>query len=157
MQTSYIQLVNTAFDGNLAGKNVNTLEDLAREVDNLALPSGDMTKAVYDTDNDGVVDAAETAGTATSAGTATLALDSNKLAGTTPTSAGLALLDDADAAAQRATLGLRSLATRNLAVLQRVMSESLTMEDGESLVIVRYLDIASFDLTMNGDSEIEIL
>lgn len=49
---------------------------------------GDMLKSTYDTDNDGVVD------------------DAEKLAGTTPTAAGLALLDDADAAAQRATLGL---------------------------------------------------
>lgn len=47
-----------------------------------------MAKSVYDTDNDGIVDNAEA------------------LAGTTPTAAGLALLDDIDAAAQRATLGL---------------------------------------------------
>ena len=59
---------------------------------------GDMYKATYDADNDGKVDAAE---------------DSDKLAGTTPTSAGLALLDDADAAAQRTTLGLGEAATKN--------------------------------------------
>lgn len=59
---------------------------------------GDMYKATYDTDNDGTVDAAE---------------DSAKLAGTTPTAAGLALLDDADAAAQRTTLGLGNAATKN--------------------------------------------
>ena len=56
--------------------------------------SGDMAKATYDTDNDGVVDAAE------------LAQDSTKVAGTTPSTAGLTLLSDANAAAQRTTLGL---------------------------------------------------
>lgn len=60
-----------------------------------ALPS-DMLKSVYDTDDDGIVD------------------NSEKLAGTTPTAAGLALLDDANAAAQRTTLGLGNSATRDV-------------------------------------------
>ncbi len=41
------------------------------------------------------------------------AKDSFKLAGTTPTTAGLDLLDDADAAAQRMTLGLGTIATQD--------------------------------------------
>lgn len=41
------------------------------------------------------------------------AADSAKLAGVTPTAAGLALLDDANAAAQRVTLGLGTAATAN--------------------------------------------
>jgi hypothetical protein len=57
--------------------------------------AGDMTKAVYDPDDDGKVSAAVSADT---------------LAGTTPSVAGLALLDDADAAAQRTTLGLGTAA-----------------------------------------------
>jgi hypothetical protein len=39
--------------------------------------------------------------------------DSKKLAGVTPTAAGLSLLDDANAAAQRTTLGLGSIATQD--------------------------------------------
>lgn len=58
--------------------------------------SGDMLKATYDTDDDGSVNNAEA------------------LAGTTPTAAGLALLDDADASAQRTTLGLGGAAVLNV-------------------------------------------
>lgn len=42
------------------------------------------------------------------------AADSAKLAGVTPTAAGLALLGDADAAAQRTTMGLGDSATKNV-------------------------------------------
>lgn len=56
--------------------------------------SGDMLKSVYDPDDDGKVSAAENADT---------------LAGTTPTAAGLTLLAGANAAAQLAVLGGRSL------------------------------------------------
>lgn len=58
--------------------------------------SGDMLKSTYDADNDGKVDAAE---------------DSDKLAGTTPTVAGLALLAAADHATQLAAMGGAPLAS----------------------------------------------
>jgi len=58
--------------------------------------AGDMEQDTYDPNHDGVVK------------------DSDKVAGVTPTAAGLALLDDADASAQRSTLGLGDAATKNV-------------------------------------------
>lgn len=66
--------------------------------------TGDMTKAVYDTDNDGVVDEAETANSVEYANI------QNK---PTITAYAETLLDDSNATAARGTLGLGSISTQN--------------------------------------------
>jgi hypothetical protein len=40
---------------------------------------------------------------------------------------------------------------------QRVLTESLTLADGESLVIAEYINLATFDLTLDGDATLHIL
>lgn len=40
---------------------------------------------------------------------------------------------------------------------QRVLSASLTLADGESLVLSSYIDIGDYDLTLDGDAELHIL
>jgi len=92
--------------------------------------SGDMTKAVYDPDNDGAVEAADSVPWTGITGTPSTfppsthahiiadvtglqtALD-NKLDDSQATAFGLSLLDDVNAAAGRSTLGLGSAATSN--------------------------------------------
>lgn len=55
---AYTPLVTTNFNNNL-DSTVNNLQALADKIDDLVLSSGDMAKATYDTDNDGVVDNSE--------------------------------------------------------------------------------------------------
>jgi len=40
---------------------------------------------------------------------------------------------------------------------QRVLSSDLTLADGECLVVAGYIDDNGYDITMNGDAELEIL
>ena len=40
---------------------------------------------------------------------------------------------------------------------QRVLTEDLTLADGESLVIAEYLNLGDYNLTLNGDAALHIL
>lgn len=42
-------------------------------------------------------------------------------------------------------------------VLSRLLKTNLTLNDGESLVLAGYMDMGDFDVTLNGDSDLEIL
>jgi len=43
------------------------------------------------------------------------------------------------------------------AVFQRVLSADLTLADGECLVLTQYIDLATYDLELQGDADLEIL
>lgn len=42
-------------------------------------------------------------------------------------------------------------------VFQRVLSSNLTIADGECLVVTGYIDDGGFDITFEGDAELEVL
>lgn len=42
-------------------------------------------------------------------------------------------------------------------VFQRVLSSDLTIDDGECLVVTGYIDDGGFDITFEGDAELEVL
>ena len=42
-------------------------------------------------------------------------------------------------------------------IFQRVLSANLTLDDGECMVITQYIDLATYNLTLDGDANLEIL
>lgn len=107
-----------------ANSDSTTVQGVLNDLDSFVSGlTGDMTKAVYDTDADNVVDSAETLSAVlahekggleadVSAYDGLVKISGGATSAVTITAAGAALLDDAAAADQRTTLGLGTIATQ---------------------------------------------
>jgi hypothetical protein len=110
---------------------------------------GDMTKAVYDTDGDGVVDKAETAITATTADFATAA-DTADMASDTPWHA--ALQDQVDAGETASTKNAADIVAE--ATARKEADDALTEKIDAAIGKLRYLPSHNFGVALPTQEEL---
>ena len=67
--------------------------------------------------------------------------------------AGTGVVEDLSVSQVQSMLGITTLN----GAFQRVLTSALTLSTGQCLVIKRYLDMTSYNLVLDGDSQMEIL